>query len=357
MAEESNSRTLRRWFTVGAVLVLLLAVWLILRPLALPIAWAAILAFLMHPLQLRLTRRFNDRRTLAASVLTALTPVAIFAPLTLISIAFAQQIATLAAALQQETSLFELTSWLDPAQHPRVAGMAAWISTRFDVQVADIQIWLRNGVQTWAGTLAKTGGQAFLFTAGVVLRFFLMLFILFFMLRDGQLWFARVAGLLPLGLAQSDKLFTRLGKVLRAVVYGCGLTALVQGTLVTIGFAIAGLSGPIVFGVLATVLALLPFGGAAIVWVPAMLYLLATGSFGWAMFMLAWGGVVSISDNFIRPAIISRYTPVPTLLVFLGVIGGVSAFGPIGFIMGPVILVLAIELLRFAEGSIIRIAD
>ena len=104
-----------------------------------------------------------------------------------------------------------------------------------------------------------------------------------------------------------------MGKVLRAVVYGCGLTALVQGTLVCIGFAIAGLSGPIVFGVLASVLALLPFGGAALVWVPGMLYLLATGSFGWAMFMLAWGGVVSISDNFIRPAIISRYTPVPTL--------------------------------------------
>ena len=72
------------------------------------------------------------------------------------------------------------------------------------------------------------------------------------------------------------------------------------------------------------------------------------------MFMLAWGGVVSTSDNFIRPVIISRYTPVPTLLVFLGVIGGVAAFGPIGFIIGPVILVLAIELLRYAEGSIIR---
>jgi len=157
-----------------------------------------------------------------------------------------------------------------------------------------------------------------------------------------------------LNKAPRDKLFTRLGKVLRAVVYGCGLTALVQGILVTIGFAITGLSGPIVFGVLASLLALLPFGGAALVWVPGVLYLLATGSIGMAIFLLAWGGVVSISDNFIRPAIISRYTPVPTLLVFLGVIGGVAAFGPIGFIIGPVILVLATELLRYAEGSITR---
>jgi predicted PurR-regulated permease PerM len=70
--------------------------------------------------------------------------------------------------------------------------------------------------------------------------------------------------------------------------------------------------------------------------------------------MLVWGGVISVSDNFIRPLIIQRYTPVPTLLVFLGVIGGITAFGLIGFIVGPVILVLATELLRFAEGSLAR---
>jgi predicted PurR-regulated permease PerM len=354
MAEESNSRVLRRWFTVGAVLILLLAVWLIVRPLFLPIAWAAILAFLMHPLQVKLTQKCRGRSTLAASILTGLTPIAIFAPLTLLSIAFLQQISALTGHLQQNTEMFDIATWMDSAQHPRVAGAIEWVTTRFNVQVADIQTYLRGSVQSWAGRLAKSSGQAFLITAGVLLRFFLMLFILFFMLRDGQMWFTRVAGLLPLGRTQSNALFTRMGKVLRAVVYGCGLTALVQGTLVTIGFAIAGLSGPIVFGVVASVLALLPFGGAALVWVPGALYLLATGSIGWAIFMLAWGFVVSISDNFIRPAIISRYTPVPTLLVFLGVVGGVAAFGPIGFITGPVILVLATELLRYAEGSIVR---
>ena len=125
-----------------------------------------------------------------------------------------------------------------------------------------------------------------------------------------------------------------------------------QGLLVGVGFAIAGLAGPVVFGVLAGVLALLPFGGAAIIWIPAAVYLFASGHYGWGIFMLVWGGIVSISDNFVRPVIISRYTPVPTLLVFLGVIGGVSAFGGIGFVFGPVILVLATELLRFAEESL-----
>ncbi len=354
MVDERDSRALRRWFTVGVVVVVVFAVCLILRPMAMPIAWAAILGFLMFPLQQLLTRRLGGRRTLAAGILTALTPIAIFVPLSLIAMAFAKQVATLAASLQQDPGIFDLASWLDPAIHPRVGGWAQWVTSRFDVHLVDIQEYLKNGVQAWAGTIAKSSGLIFLNAAGVILRFFLMLFILFFVLRDGAIWFARAASLLPLQQDRSDALFTRLGKVLRAVVYGCGLTALVQGALVTVGFAIARLPGSIVFGVLAAVLALLPFGGAALVWIPGVLYLLAVGKVGWAIFLLAWGGVVSTSDNFIRPAIISRYTPVPTLLVFLGVIGGVAAFGPVGFIVGPVILVLATELLRYAEGSLAR---
>jgi predicted PurR-regulated permease PerM len=352
MSKEFDSIVLRRWFSVGVLAALVYAIWLILKPMAGPMAWAAILGFLMMPLQVNLTRRFGGRATLAAAVLTALTPIAIFAPLSLLALAFAKQLAGLGAALQSNQDMFELSRWLDPAQHPRVASYAEWLRLRFNIQVVDIQEYVRQSAQTWAGTLAKSSGLIFLNAAGVILRFFLMLFVLFFILRDGTEWFARITALLPLARDRRDALFTRLGKVLRAVVYGCGLTALAQGALVTVGFAIAGLSGPIVFGVLAAVLALLPFGGAALVWIPGVLYLFVVGDFGFAVFLLAWGGVVSTADNFIRPVIISRYTPIPTLLVFLGVIGGVAALGPIGFMLGPVTLVIAIELLRYAEGSL-----
>jgi predicted PurR-regulated permease PerM len=352
--EARDRRALRRWFAVGVVILVLWAVWLILQPLMTSIAWAAVLAFLLYPLQQQLTHRLGNRRSAAAGILTGLTPVAIFVPLTLIGIAFAHQVTELGTTLQQNQDFFALSRWLDPAQHPTVARLAAWAAQRFDLQFTNLSEYMHSAVQKWAGTLARSSGALFLNTAGMVLRFFLMLFILFFMLRDGALWFERVARLLPLATGKREALFTRLGKVLRAVVYGCGLTALAQGALVCVGFTVAGLSGPIVFGVLASVAALLPFGGAALIWGPAVIYLLASGSFGWAIFMLAWGGVVSVSDNFIRPIIISRYTPVPTLLVFLGVIGGVAAFGLLGFIVGPVILVLATELLRYAEGSIAR---
>jgi len=351
MSEEQNSQALRHWFTIGLIAIVLWAIWLVLRPMRLPIAWAAILGFLLHPVQLSLARRLGGSRTKAAAILTGLTPIAIIAPLTLIGIAFAQQVTSLSTTLSDNPDLFNLAVWMDPMVHPRSARAAEWLSARMNIAPSELGAQLTSGFRDWVTALAKSSGQLFLGTAGVILRFFLMLFILFFMLRDGSLWFHRVAALLPLAKTRREALITRLGKVLRAVVYGCGLTAVVQGTLVAIGFAITGLSGPVVFGVMATVLALLPFGGAAVVWVPGMLYLFASGQIGLGIFLLAWGGVVSISDNFIRPMIISRYTPVPTLLVFLGVIGGVSAFGPIGFIIGPVILVLATELLRHAEGS------
>jgi predicted PurR-regulated permease PerM len=354
MSDATQGQALRRWFAVGTVALVLWAIYLVLRPLRMPIAWAAILAFLLYPLQLSLMRRMGGSRTAAAAVITGLTPIAIFAPLVLVGMAFAQQISALSGALQAHPQLLDLSAWLDPAAHPRIAAIAAWFGMRFDIAAPDIGAHLTANLESWVTTLAKSSGTFFLGTAGVLLRFFLMLFILFFLLRDGSLWFGRMTALLPLAAERREALFKRLGKVLRAVVYGCGLTAIVQGTLVGIGFAVTGLSGPVVFGVLATLLALLPFGGAAVVWVPGVLYLFATGSIGWAVFMLFWGGVVSISDNFIRPMIISRYTPVPTLLVFLGVVGGVGAFGPIGFIIGPVILVLATELLRYAEGSLTR---
>ena len=323
MTVTRESQALRRWFTIGTLIIVVAAIALILWPLRVPIAWAAMLAFLMTPLHKRLTKKFGNRPNASAGLLTALTPIAIFAPLTLIGIAFAQQISSLAESLQQNPDLFDLSAWLDPARHPTIAGLFSGLSTRFGIDLAEIQTYLRDNLQQWAGAAAGMSGQLFLNAAGMFLRFCLMLFILFFMIRDGERWFSGFAALLPLTSARREALFTRLAKVTRAVVYGCGVTAAVQGSLVGIGFAIAGLPGTVVFGVIATVSALLPFGGAALVWAPAMLYLLGSGQIGWGIFMAVWGGVVSISDNFVRPAIISRYTPVPTLLVFLGVIGGV----------------------------------
>jgi predicted PurR-regulated permease PerM len=354
MSEPIDGRALRQWFTVGVIVLILAAVVLILAPVRKSIAWAAFLAFLLLPLQRRLTPRFGHRPGVAAGVLTGLAPIVLLVPLTLIAMAFAEQVATLVGPLQANVPRWNIDGLMDPHLHPRIAQLARWVEHRFNVTPLDIHRYLVSTLQRYASTLAASSGQIVLNAAGGFVRFFLTLFILFFLLRDGAAAFARVTLLLPLEPARREQLLDRLARVTRAVVFGAGLTALGQGTLVGIAFALTGLPGPVVFGVLASLLALLPVGGAALVWLPGAGWLLYSGHFGLAVFMLVWGLLLTVADNIVRPAIISRQTPVPTLLVFLGVLGGVAAFGFIGFIFGPVILVLATELLRFAEGSLNR---
>ena len=138
----------------------------------------------------------------------------------------------------------------------------------------------------------------------------------------------------------------------RAVVFGSLLTALVQGTLVGLGFKLAGLPSPVVFGGVAAVASLVPLAGSAIVWVPAVMVLLFQGRWGAAVFLVLWCAIlVSSADNLIRPLFISGRAQITTLPVFIGLTGGVSAFGPIGIVLGPVIIALTLALLRFAEES------
>jgi predicted PurR-regulated permease PerM len=176
-----------------------------------------------------------------------------------------------------------------------------------------------------------------------------MLCLLFFFLRDGDAMIARVRDLIPLDEARKQRLFRRVSDVTRAIVLGTTLTALVQGVLVGIGFAIASLASPLVFGVLAALLSMLPVGGAAIVWVPAIAWLLYQGRWGFALFMLLWGLLLTGIESVLRPFLISGRGRISALAIFVGVLGGIPAFGAIGIVVGPVVLSLVLALVEFAE--------
>jgi predicted PurR-regulated permease PerM len=187
---------------------------------------------------------------------------------------------------------------------------------------------------------------------GTLVSFFLMLFLLFFLLRDGQTMVMHMMRLVPMDPERRGRLLHYLGDVTQAVIFGHALTAVIQGTLVGIGFAIAGLPSPVVFAVFAAIAAFIPAAGTGFVLVPAVIYLAATGQWGWAVFMAVWTAIVGASDNLLRPFLTRQRASVSTLTVFVGVIGGVAAFGFIGSLIGPVVVALAIALLRFAEQEV-----
>jgi predicted PurR-regulated permease PerM len=153
----------------------------------------------------------------------------------------------------------------------------------------------------------------------------------------------------PMSPPERKRLFEHLGSVTRAMVYGTGVTAVVQGILIGIAFAIVGLPSPLVFGVLAALAALVPMAGTPVVWIPAAIVLAAQGRWGATLFIVLWGAFVATIDNFLRPWLVAGKAEIGALTVFLGVLGGVSAFGPIGVFLGPLVLALAIALIRFAQ--------
>jgi predicted PurR-regulated permease PerM len=207
-----------------------------------------------------------------------------------------------------------------------------------------------EAAQTVLQQLASLGGTVVLGAFSVVTKFGLTMFLLFFFLRDGRLMFERMVHLVPLSNSRKQDLSASLGGVTRGVVVGTLVTALVQGTLIGLGFAIAGLPSPLVFGAVGALTSLIPIVGTALVWVPGALSLLASGHTGAAIFLSLWSAIlVAGSDNVIRPLVVSSSANVSTLLVFVGVLGGVSAFGFVGIVIGPLLLTLVAALLRYAD--------
>lgn len=349
MAGNDDAGFYRRLLGVAGLALVAYLVFRIVEPFIGPIAWALFIGFLMQPAQQRLARLMRGRESVAALTLTLLVLVLFLGPLTVLALAFARQAAELAARLQDRMSGQEPGLLADMDRLPVVGRALDWLNANLSIDTAHVQNWLVEGAKTLFQNLASYGGVAFLGAVGTVLAFTAMIFILFFIIRDGRAIVRAGAALVPLPADRRGALAERLASVTRAVVRGTVLTSLVQGFLLGVGFALAGLPAPVVFGVVAAVLSVVPFGGTALVWVPALLILLAQGRYGQAAAILVVGVVVSSVDNFLKPILISGRSPLPTLAVFIGVIGGLAAFGLIGLFVGPVVIALVLALIEFAR--------
>lgn len=343
-----RDRFYARSFALITTLALGIALFKIVQPFAGPLLWALFIAFLLHPLHVRLTARLRGRAHWSSLILTLLVFIVIIGPLTALSAAFAAQVGDLlqyaqsTVAGQTRTNVFNLTNV------PWISDILQWLNRTFDINLAQVQGWIIEGSRTLLQSLASLGGKVFIGAVGTVVGFVLMIFMLFFFIRDGAEMFDTARQLIPMHRAYKAKLFDHLAAVTRAMVYGTGLTALIQGVLVGIAFLIVGLPSPLVFGVIAALCALLPFGGTALVWLPAAIALAGQGRWGATIFMVVWGALlVSLVDNVVRPMLVSGRAEVGTLTVFIGVLGGIAAFGAIGLFLGPVVLALVIALIRF----------
>jgi len=336
----------RRTFLLATAAILAYLLLAVLEPLKGALGWAVVLAFLLHPLHERLSRRLQGRSMLSAGVITGLTPFLVLAPLSVFGVVFAGQVANLIGYLRGQSFLAypQLLARLE--SYPLLGNALRWSSANFPVSAQQIQGWITGSMQSVLKSAAAAGGSLALGVFGTVVSFFMMLFLLFFLLRDGRAILERLTLLIPLEAARRERLLDYLAQVTRAVVFGSAVTALIQGVFVGLGFAIVGLPSPVVFGVVATIAALLP-AGATIVLVPAVLYLAIGGHWLAAVFLAFWGGLLAVVENVARPLLTAHRAHVSTLAVFVGAVGGVSAFGVLGIIIGPVLLSFVVALVRF----------
>ncbi|HTY92567.1 MAG TPA: AI-2E family transporter [Steroidobacteraceae bacterium] len=340
----------RGTFTVAALAVLGYLLLRMLEPLAGAAMSATVLAFLLFPVQVRLARALKHRRDLAAGLITVLTPFVIIAPLTILALVFARQVGTLIDSLKQGSLSVPGLSG-DVVTYPIIGPLARLAEQVLPNGAQQVQDWATQTAHAVLQAGASLSGAFVVGVAGTLVEFVLTLFLLFFLLLDGHSIVRHLARLIPVSSERRDALINKLIAVMRAVVYGTTMTALLQGTLIGIGFAIIGLPSPVVFGALAAAAAFIPAVGSAVIMVPAILYLVLVGRWEAAMFLLVWYAMLALGEQLLKPLLTSRHAKVSAMAVFVGAIGGVAAFGFIGFVVGPVLISLVVEIVRVASDA------
>jgi predicted PurR-regulated permease PerM len=350
------SRYYARVFALVTAGVLGYLLFRLLSPFTAPLLWASLLAFMLAPMNERLLR-WKRKPALASGLLTGATFLVIVGPVTFFVFAFIRQAGDLLARFQAEATERKLPA-LQMILELRPVQVLLEKTGEF-TSLSPQQI-LQSAAETAQGLLqqvATLGGTVLVGAVNIITQFALTMFVLFFLLRDGKGMLERAIRLIPMTPARKTDLAATLGGVARAVVLGTLATSVVQGTLVGIGFAIAGMPSPLVFGAIGAVASLIPIVGTGLVWLPAVITLVAQGEVGWAIFLALWSIIlVGGSDNVIRPLIISGNSKASTLLVFIGLLGGLGTFGFAGIFMGPLVLTLVATLMQYADSELPKLS-
>lgn len=322
-------------FLVLIGLVSLAFAW-VLWPLFGAVFWAAVIAIVFDPINQRILIKMKNRRSLSALVTVLIILIIVIVPLLMTAAALAQEASVIYGQVQSGQLNFgrffqpvfdALPQW---ASNP----LGRFGLTNLGAVWEKMAVAMTNGIQFMA-TQALSIGQS---TFGFFISLGVMLYLLFFLLRDGEALADRFKGVIPLRGRQRDALVGKFTVVIRATVKGDILVAVLQGALGGLVFWFLGVHAPLLWAVLMALLSLLPVIGSAAVWFPVALYFMATGSIWQSIFLIAYGVlVIGLVDNILRPLLVGHATKMPDYVVLISTIGGIETFGLHGFIIGPVI--------------------
>jgi predicted PurR-regulated permease PerM len=305
------------------------------KPFLASIAWAMALGVIFVPLQ----RRFETklRRPSLAALLTVLVIIVIvFLPLALLTERLVSEAAdgTIAVKLKIESGEWERAF----NDHPRLAPIGRWISehTNLPNAIGAVASWLAaRGASLVRGSVVQI--------VGIALTFYL----LFFFLRDRRAVLTVLSEITPLSTQSLNSLWKRIADTIHATIFGTLAVAAVQGVLGGLMFWFVGLPSPLLWGVVMTLLSIVPMLGPFLVWIPAAIYLASIGSWGKAILLTVWGAiVVGGIDNILRPILVGNRLKMHTVVTFVAVVGGLTLFGAAGLVWGPIVVTTTMWLLE-----------
>lgn len=326
--------TVRSGFFILLVALTTLAFFGLIRSFLMPLFWAVVLAVLFQPVQLWWLRRTRQRASLA-SVLTVLTILLVVVlPLGLLALALSRE----AVLLYERIATGEIDVHAAVRRTRELVPVVTDGLERLGLELDRLQetvSGLAFASSTWLAQRTLAFGQNALRVTALSA---LTLYVLFFFLRDGGRILDGVVRALPLGDEQEWLLLRKFAAVSRATIGGALVVAAVQGAMGGLLFWALGISAPVFWGVAMTILSFLPAVGASLVWGPAAVILLLTGSPVRAAILVVVGALlIGLVDNILRPLLVGRYTQLPDFLILVSTLGGLAVFGLSGIVIGPVI--------------------
>ncbi len=330
-----------RWIgLLVATAIALYLCWLMLRPFISVLAWAVVLVIIFYPVHNRLAIR-TKRRRLSALVSCLLVVLVVVLPLILITMAVAEELGKVVPNLPSQMSQ------LMDRQTSLFGRIADWLQARFGIDTSGSQGFLSDQLKLSGEFLLGLSWSLAGNIVGGIVKAFFVVFTMYYLFRDGDRIVRRLPAALPLSREQGEAIIARTQEVVSASVYGVVTIAALQGLLGGIAFWALGIPSPILWAVLMTFVCMIPVLGSFLVWLPLSIYLMARGQLIKAVLLIIWGAlVVSTVDNFLRPKIIRNQTRLHELFVFFSVLGGISVFGLLGIVLGPVVLAITLGLLQ-----------
>ncbi len=330
-------------FLLGALALVVVIVGPFLRALA----WAGVVGMLTFPLYRSLRSRLQERSTLAAAIMTPLVVAVLVLPVVGLVFLITQDVTLLYHFLEEQAALKPKPLVLDFSEYPWLQSLLKHLKPTLESYGISSERPILDSLQRVMTFLLSYSAAIFKNFLSFCVKLLMMVVALFFIYRDGDIFQQHFWSVIPLADDHKRMLARTVKNVLTAVMYGIFLTCIVQGLLGGLGYWVCGLPSPLLLGVLTAATALVPVVGAALVWVPAGIYLVLQGQAMPGVGLLLWGAlVVSAIDNVLRPLFISGHGHLPILAVALGVLGGLAAFGFVGLIVGPLTLALFLAVFK-----------